>query len=92
MASRISSKDSLDKGVLGWWGKEIILFKELEVFLTMSSVGEDFKTGVEDRGWRCASDDILGAVRDVKEGVVFNVLRGRPGELRGWGTWDRSNG
>ena len=91
MASRISSKDLLNQGVLGWWGKEIILFEKSEVFFMMSGVSEDFKTGVENRGWGCASDNILGTVRDVEERVVFNIFKDGPGELRGWGMWDRSN-
>ena len=91
MALRISSKDSLDKGVLGWWGKEIILFKESEVFLSVSGVSKDFKTGVEDWGWGRTSDNVLGAVGDVEEGIVFNVFEGRPGKLGSGGTWDRGN-
>ena len=92
MASRISSKDSLNEGVLGWWGKEVVLFEKSEVFLTMSGIGKDFKAGIEDRGRGCTGDNVLGAVRDVEEGVVFNVFKDGPGEFRGWETWDWNNG
>jgi len=92
VALRISSKDSLDKKVLGWWGKEIVLFEESEVLLMVDGVSKDVKAGVKDWGQGRTSDDILEAVRDVEEGVVFNVFRGRPGELRGWGTWDKRSG
>ena len=83
VASRISSKDLLNKGVLGWWGKEVVLFKESEVFLMISGVSKDFTTGIEDGGWGCTGDNILGAVRDVKEGIVLNVFEDRPDKLRG---------
>ena len=68
------------------------MFKELEVLLTAGGVSKDVKTGVKDWGWGCASDDVLGAVRDIEKGIVFNVFEGRPGKLRSWGTGDRSNG
>jgi len=55
-------------------------------------VGEGLKTEDRGRGDGGASDDICGAVRDVEEGVVLWVVKDRPGELRGWGMWDRNNG
>jgi len=92
VALRIFSKDSLDEGVLGWWGKEIVLFEESEMFFSMSGISKDFETGVEDWGWGCTSDNVLGAVGDIEEGIVFNVFKGGPGKLRSGGTWDRDNG
>ena len=86
MALRICSKDSLDEGVLDRRGKEVILFEEAEVFFMVGGVGKDFKTGIEDGGWGSAGDDILGAVRDVEEWVVFNVFKDGPDKLGGWGT------
>jgi len=92
MSSRICSKDLLDKEVLGRQGKEVVLLKKMKVFLMMGGVSKDFKTGVEDGGRRCTSDDIGRAVWNVEEGIVFNIFEGRPDKLGGWGTWDRSNG
>jgi len=62
------------------------------VFLTISSISKDFKTGIEDRGWGYAGDDVLGAVGDIEEGIVFNIFKDGPGKLRGGGAWDRDNG
>jgi len=92
MLSRIYSKDLLDKGVLGRWGKEVVLFEKTEVLLVVDGVSKDVEIGTEDRGRGCASDDVLGTIGDVEEGVVFNVFEGWPDKLWGWGTWDRSNG
>ena len=89
---RICSKDLLDEGVLGRWGKEVILFEKTEVLLMMDSIGKDIKIGTEDGGRGHASNDVLGTIRDVEEGVVFNVFKGWPDKLWGWGMWDRSNG
>ena len=92
MSLRICSKDLLNEGVLGRWGKEVILLEKTKVFLMMGGIGKDFKIGVEDGGCRCAGDNIGGAVWDVEKGVVFNVFKGRPGELRGWEMWDKRSG
>jgi len=92
VASRICSKDSLDKGILGRQGKEVVLFEESEVLFIVDGVSKDVKTGVKDRGWGHTSDNVLGAVGDVEEGVVFNIFKGRPGKLGGWGMWDKRRG
>jgi len=55
-------------------------------------VGKDVKTNSWGRGDGGTSDDISGAVRDVEEGVIFWVVKDRPGELRGWGTGDKRSG
>ena len=92
MASRISSKDSFNEGVLGGGGKEILLF----VFTILGFVGGDVSKDVETDDWGGrdggAGNDISGAVRDVEEGIIFRVVKDRPSKFGGWGTWDRNNG
>jgi len=61
----------------------------LLVFTVLGLVGgdvsEDFKTDDWGGRDRSTSDDIGGAVRDVKEGVLFRVVKDGPSELWGWG-------
>ena len=92
MASRISSKDSFDEGVLGGGRKEVLLFVFTILGLMGGDVSKDVKTDNWSGGDGGTGDDISGAVRDVEEGVIFQVVKDRPGELGGGGTWDRSNG
>ena len=92
VASRISSKDSFDEGVLGGGGKEVLLFIFTVLGLVGGDVSKDIKTDDWGGGDGGASDDISGAVGDVEEGVIFQVVKDRPGELGSGGTWDRSNG
>ena len=56
------------------------------------NVGEGVKAVDGSGGDRGTGDDVSGAVRDVEEGVILRVVKDRPGEIGGWGTWDRSNG
>jgi len=89
VASRISSKDLFNERVLGGRGKEVFLLVFTIGEFMGGDVGKDVKTvdgSGRDGG---ASDDISRAVRDVEEGVVLRVVKDRPGELRGWGTWDK---
>jgi len=92
MSSRISSKDSFNEGVLGVCRKEVLLL----VFMVLGFVGGDVGKNVKTDNWgggdRSTGDNVCGAVRDVEEGVIFRVVKNRPGELGGWGTGDRSNG
>ena len=85
MASRISSKDLFDKGVLGGGGKEVLLLVFMVGGFVGSDVGEDVKTVDGSGGDRCTGDDVGRTVGDVEEGVIFWVVKGRPSELRGWG-------
>jgi len=85
VASRISSKDLFNKGVLGGCREEVLLLVLMVLRLVGGDVGEDVKTGNWGRGDGGAGDDIGGAVRDVEEGEVFNVVKNRPGKLRGLG-------
>jgi len=89
VASRISSKDSFNEGVLGGCGKEVLLL----VFMVLGLVGGDMGKDVKADNWGggdgSTGDDICGAVWDVEEGVIFQVVKDRPGKLRGWGTWDK---
>jgi len=91
VASRISSKDSFDEGVLGGGGKEILLFVFMVLGLVGGNVSKDIKTDDWGGGDRGTGDGVCGAVGDVEEGVIFWVVKGRPGELGGGGTWDRNN-
>jgi len=89
MASRISSKDLFDERVLGGRRKEVFLLVFAIGKFVGGDVGEDIKTvdgSGRDGG---TSNNISGAIGDVKEGVVLWVVKGRPGELRGWETWDK---
>ena len=92
MTAGISSKDSFNEGVLSGSGEEILLL----VFAVLGLVGGDVSEDVETDDWGgrdgSAGNDISGAVGDVKEGIIFRVVKGRPGKFGGWGTWDRSNG
>ena len=89
MASRISSKDLLDERVLGGCRKEVFFFVFMIGGLVGGDVGEDIKTIVWGGGDGSTGDNVGGAVRDVEEGVIFWVVKDRPGELRGWGMWDK---
>jgi len=86
VASRISSKDSLDKGILGGCGKEVFLFVFTVGRLVGGDVGKNVKTIVWGGGDRSTGDDVGRAVRDVEEGVVLWVVKDRPSEFGGWGT------
>jgi len=89
--SKIVSKMLVDVGVLGGRGEEIFLLVFMVLGFVGGDVGKDVET--EDRGGRDGGtgDDIIWAVGDVAEGVVFWVVKDRPGELGGWGTGDRNN-
>jgi len=89
---RISSKDLVDKGVLGGCREEVLLFVFMVLDFMEGNVGEDVKAVDGSRGDGGTGDDVSGAVRDVEEGVILQVVKDRPGEIGGWGTWDRSNG
>ena len=71
MASRISSKDSFDKGVLGGGRKEILLFVFIVLGLVRGNVGKNVKTRDGGRRDGGTSDDVSGAVRDVEKGIFF---------------------
>jgi len=90
--SKIVSKVLMDKGVLSGRREEVLFL----VFMILGFVEGDVGKGVEavDRGRRDrgTGDDICRTVRDVEEWVILRVVKDRPGELGGWGIWDRSNG
>jgi len=88
VASRISSKDLLDKRVLGGCRKEVFLFVFVVGRLVGGDVGKDIKTIVWGGEDGSTSDDVGGAVRDIEEGVVLWVVEDRPSELGGWGMGD----
>ena len=92
MASRICSKDSLDEGVLGRRGKEVVLFEKAEVLFAVGGISKDFKIGMEDGGQGCTGDDVLRAVWDIEEWVVLLVFKSGPDKLGGRGTWDNRSG
>jgi len=88
VASRISSKDSFDEGVLGGGRKEVLLFVFPVLGLVGGDVGEDVET--EDGGRRDGGtgNDVGRAVRNVEEGVVLLVIKDGPGKFGGWGMRD----
>jgi len=88
VASRISSKDSFDKGVLSGCGEEVLLFVFTVLGLVGGDVGEDVKTDNWGGGDGSTGDDVCRTVGDIEEGVIFRVVKDRPGELGGWGMWD----
>ena len=80
---RVSSKDLVDKGVLGGHQEEVLLFVFMVLDFVKGDVGEGVKAVDGSRGDGGTSDNILRAVRDIEEGEVFNVVKSRPDELRG---------
>jgi len=84
----ISSKDSLNEGVLGGGRKEILLLVFSVLGLVGGDVGKDVKAEDWGGGDGGTGDDVCGAVGDVEEGVIFRVVKDGPNELRGWGTGD----
>jgi len=89
---RISSKDLVDKGVLGGCWEKVLLFVFMVLDFVKDNVGEDVKAVDGSRGDRGTGDDISGAVRDIGERVILWVVKDRPGELGGWGAWDKRSG
>jgi len=92
VASRISSKDSFNVGVLGGGRKEVLLLVVTILGFVGGDVGEDVKTINWGGGDTGTGDDVSEAIRDVEEGIIFLVVKDGPSELRGWGTWDGDNG
>jgi len=92
MCLRISSKDLIDKGVLGGSQEEVLLLVFTVLDFVEGDVGKGVKAVDRSRGDGGTSDDVSGAVRDIEEGVILWVVKDRPGEFGGWGTWDRDNG
>jgi len=83
MFSRIVSKVLVDKGVLGGCGKEVFFFVFAIGRLVGRDMGKDVKAivwGGRDRG---TGNNVLGAIRDVEEREVFDVVKSRLDELGG---------
>jgi len=82
---RIVPKVLVDKGVLGGCGKEVLFL----IFTILGFVEGDVGKGVEavDRGGRDrgTGNNVLGAVGDIKEREVLNVVKSGPVDSRGWG-------
>jgi len=88
MCLRVSSKDLIDKGVLGGRWEEVLLFVLTVLGFVGSDVGEDVEVVNWGGGDGGTGDNVIGAVRDVEEGIFFWVVKNGPSELRGWGTGD----
>jgi len=90
--SNIMSKVLVDKGILGGCGEEVLFL----VFTILRFVEGDMGKGVKAIIWGgrdgSTGDNVSGAVRDVEEGVILWVVKDRPGELGGWGMWDKRSG
>jgi len=86
------SKVLVDIRVLGRCREKVLFL----VFTILGLVGSDVHKDIKASDWggrdRGTGDNVGRTVRDVEEGVVLWVIEDRPSELRGWGTWDRSNG
>jgi len=83
--SKIVSKVLMDKRVLGGRGEKVLFL----VFAILRFVGGDVSEDVETDDWGGGDggtgDDIVGTVRDVEEGEVFNVVKSGPGRSGRWG-------
>jgi len=86
--SKIVSKVLVDERVLGGRGEEVLFLIFMILGLVGSDVGKDVKADDWGRGDRGTGDDIGGAVGDIEEGVVFWVVKDRPGEFGSWGMWN----
>jgi len=75
----------MDKGILGGHGKEVLFLIFMVGKLMGRDMGEDIKTIVWGRGNGSTGNNIGRAVRDVEEGVVFNIVKGGPDRSREWG-------
>jgi len=84
VASRISSKDSFDKGVLGGCGEEVLLLVFIVLGFMGGNVGKNVETINWGRGDGGAGDDIIGAVRDVKKREVLDIVKGGPDRSGRW--------
>jgi len=89
---KIVSKVLVDEGVLGGCWEKVFFLVFSVLGLVGGDVGKDVKTKNRGGGDGDTGDDVSRTVRDVEEGVVLWVVKDWPGELGGWGTWDRSNG
>jgi len=75
----------MDKGVLSGHGEEV-LFLVFTVFRFIEgNVGKGLEVIGRSRGDRGTGDNILGAVGDIEEGEVLDVVKSRPDKLRGLG-------
>ena len=81
---RIVSKVLMDKGILGGRWEEIFLLVVAVLGLVLGNVGKEFEVVGGSGGDRGTGDDICGGVRDVKEWVVLDVVKGRPDKLWRW--------
>jgi len=63
---------------LGGHREEILLLVFLVLGLVEGNVGEGVKTGSRSRGDRGTGDNICRAVRDIEEGIIFQVVKGGP--------------
>jgi len=69
---------------LGGHGKKILFFVLAIGRLVGGDVGENVETKDGGGGDGSTSNDIGGAVRDVAEGIVFNVVEGGPDRSGRW--------
>jgi len=85
VSSKIVSKVLVDEGVLSGRGEKVFFL----VLVILKFIGSDVGKGVEaigrSGGDGDTGDNILRAVRDVAEGVVLDVVKGRPDRSGGWG-------
>jgi len=85
MLSKIVSKVLVDEGVLGGHGEEVLFLIFMVLMFVEGDMGEGTKVVGDDRGLGSAGDDIGGAVGDVEEGEILDVVKGGPDRSGGWG-------
>ena len=85
VASRIESKVLVDKRVLGGRREDILLFVVTILGFVSGDVGEELKVIGGSGGDGGTGDNVGGRVGDVKEGVVFWVVKSGPDKFWRWG-------
>ena len=90
--SRMESKVLVDEGVLGGRREDVLLLVVTVLRLVGGDVGKEFEVvgwGGRDGG---TGDDIGRGVGDVEEGIILDVVKGRPDKLWRWGARRGSDG
>jgi len=80
--SKIVSKVLVDEGILGGHGEEVLFLIFMILGFVEGDVGEGVKAVDGGRGDRGTGNNVLGAVRDVEERKVLNVVKSGPVDSR----------
>ena len=79
--SKIVSKMLVDKGILGVCWEEILLLVVAVLGFVGGDVGKGFEAIGRSQRDGGTGDNIGRRVRDIEEGIVLDVVKGRPDEL-----------